>query len=348
MSKRDYYEVLGVAKNATPEEIKKAYRKKSLETHPDKGGKEEDFKEVAEAYEVLSDQGKKQNYDVYGHAGPRTQTSTGNPFDMFSQFFRNSGFNPFAEQEFNTRNLKGHDLHISVKLTLEEIFTGVNKKFRYKRKTKCGGCNGSGGKDVKNCTTCRGSGMVEQVINTPFGQIRNATHCNACRGAGHTYETICDSCQGHGVKDFEETIEITMPYGVSDGDRMMMTGKGNEVKNGTIPGDLIISILELPHSHFVRNGNDIKYILKLTYPELVLGEKIEVPTIENTKIRINIEPFTKPSEILRIQNKGIRQMNTNNRGDMLVHIELDMPNKISDEEKNLIIDLKNLKEKVAS
>ena len=348
MSKRDYYEILEVQKTASADEIKKAYRKKSMDTHPDRGGNEEEFKEVSEAYEVLSDQNKRESYDAYGHGGPKRQTQTGNPFDIFNQFFRNSHFSPFEHQSNTNRKIRGQDLTVTVKLTLEEIFNGVSKKFRYKRKTDCTQCDSSGGKDKKTCSNCGGSGMVVQILNTPFGQIQNATGCNVCQGLGSTYETLCDNCKGQGVIDIDETVEVNLPHGINDGARMMMQHKGNSVKNGFIPGDLIISVIELPNDTFVRVGNDLKYVLKLTYPQLILGDKVEIPTIEGSKIRISINEFTKVGEILRIQNKGLKQFESNSRGDMLIIIELEMPTKISDEEKSLIIDLKNLREKVAS
>ena len=348
MAKRDYYQILEVGKTASADDIKKAYRKKSMETHPDRGGDEEVFKEVAEAYETLSDDNKRKNYDMYGHSGPRAQTSTGSPFDMFNEFFNSTGFNPFGDQQPNRRNLRGTDLHLTVKLTLEEILSGTTKKFKYKRKIGCVECESFGGKDKKECSNCRGAGMVAQVINTPFGQIRNATQCPACQGIGSTYTTTCNSCAGQGIKDFEDVVDINIPAGVHDGVRLAVGGRGNSVRYGQVSGDLIITIMELPHETFLRVGNDLRFNLKLSYPQLILGEKVEIPTIDGTKIRINIGAFTKVGEVLRIQNKGMRQMNNDYRGDMLVNVELYMPDKISDEEKSLIIDLKNLSEKVAS
>jgi molecular chaperone DnaJ len=348
MSKRDYYEILEVQKTASADEIKKAYRKKSMDTHPDRGGNEEEFKEVSEAYETLSDDNKRKNYDMYGHSGPRTQTSTGSPFDMFNEFFNRTGFNPFGEQQPNRRNLRGTDLHLTVKLTLEEILNGATKKFKYKRKISCVECESFGGKDKKECSNCRGAGMVAQVINTPFGQIRNATQCPVCQGIGSTYNTICNSCAGQGIKDFEDVVDINIPAGVQDGVRLAVGGRGNSVRYGQVSGDLIITIMELPHETFLRVGNDLKYVLKLTYPQLVLGDKVEIPTIEGSKIRISVNEFTKVGEILRIQSKGLKQFETNSRGDMLIIVELEMPTKISDEEKALIIDLKNLNKKVAT
>ena len=344
MNKRDYYEILGLNKTATSDEIKKAYRKKSMETHPDRGGNEELFKEIAEAYEHLSDPKKKENYDRYGHNTPKGNPFGGqNGFNRFSEFFSNSSFNPFGGRQ--TR--RGNDLNLTIKLTLEEILNGTTKKIKYKRKSSCVKCSGIGGTGKKTCQNCQGAGMVGEVINTPFGQIRNATECHICNGEGTVYSDMCLSCHGHGVVDFEEVVDINIPHGVPDNIRMGMDGRGNAVKNG-IPGNLIITIMELPHDKFVRVGNDLRINTKLTYPQLVLGDKVEIPTIDGTKIRINVEPFTKVNETLRIQGKGIKQMNTNNRGDMLVVIDLDMPTKLSDEETKLIEELKKIDKKVVA
>jgi molecular chaperone DnaJ len=245
MSKRDYYEVLGVNKNSTPDEIKKAYRKQSMEHHPDKGGNEEAFKEVAEAYETLSDPSKKESYDTYGHNAPKNNFGGGgNPFDIFAEMFGRSGFNPFANQQ-QQRQRRGNDLNLSVKLTLEEIFTGTNKKFKYRRAETCVSCSGKGGTGKKECSKCRGAGTVAEIINTPIGQIRNATQCDNCDGQGHTAEKNCDFCGGYGVMNIEDTVEVNIPHGVGDGIRLSIQSKGNAIKNG-ISGDLIVTIMELP------------------------------------------------------------------------------------------------------
>jgi molecular chaperone DnaJ len=346
MNKRDYYEVLGLNKNATKEEIKKSYRKKAMENHPDKGGDEAAFKEIAEAYETLSDENKRNMYDTYGHNQPKGQPFGGG-FDPINEFFKNAtGFNPFGNS-FGHRQKKGGDLNLTVKLTLEEIFNGVVKKFKYKRKETCTTCSGAGGNGKKTCGNCQGAGMVAQVINTPFGQIRNASECPVCMGEGSTYDTVCKKCNGDGVTDFEENVEINIPHGVPDNAKMMMNSKGNSIKGG-INGDLIITINELPHANFFRNGNDLKLNLKLTYPELYLGCKAETPTIDGGKIRINIEPLTNVNQTLRIGNKGLRQMNTNFRGDMLIVTDLKMPEKLNDEETKLLEELKKLTERVAT
>lgn len=349
MSKRDYYEVLGVNKNSTPEEIKKAYRKQSMEHHPDRGGNEEAFKEVSEAYEILSDPNKKQHYDTHGHNSPRNNGGggSGNPFDMFAEMFGRGGFNPFAhQQQQQQRQRRGNDLNLSIKLTLEEIFTGTNKKFRYRRAETCVSCNGVGGTGRKQCHKCGGAGMVAEIINTPIGQIRNAAPCNNCDGEGHTNEHDCGFCGGQGTINIDDTVEVTIPYGVGDGMRLAVQTKGNAIKKG-IPGDLIVTIIELAHEKFTRSGNDLRIIVPLTYPQLILGDKVEIMTIEGSKIRITIPEYTKVGETLRIQNKGLKQMNSNNRGDMIVYIDLAIPKDVSGEERKLIEELKKITEKVA-
>lgn len=346
MGKRDYYEVLGIDKTASKDDIKKAYRKKAMEHHPDKGGDEGIFKEIVEAYETLSDDNKKANYDRYGHEGPRTNPFGGGGFDPFQEFFNRAGFNPFGGQ-FRSQTRRGNDLNITVKITLEDVFNGVNKKFKYKRKETCNTCLGLGGTNESNCTRCNGSGVEVQIVNTPFGQIRNTAECSACEGTGKVYTTNCSTCNGEGVKEIEDVVEVDIPIGISDGMRMLIQGKGNAIKRGTI-GDLIINIMVLTHDYFIRVGNDIKFNIKLSYPQLVLGDKVEIPIIEGSKIRILIPEFTKVNDQLKIQGKGLKDINTNLRGDMIVNIDLDMPNYISDEERQLIDKLKKLHENVAS
>jgi molecular chaperone DnaJ len=335
MSKRDYYEVLGLTKDATDVDIKKAFRKKAKEMHPDAGGDKELFQELNEANEVLSDPDRKASYDQFGHTGPQRQTH--NPF---ADFFRNH--NPFTPQR-----LRGENMGLVIKLTLEEIFTGVTKKFKYKRNNKCATCSGKGGTGIKACTTCQGSGVSSQVFQTQFGtQVFNST-CNSCNGSGEMVETLCDTCHGTGLNEAEESISIDIPSGVADNMNMSMTGYGHFIKNG-IAGDLIITIMELPHDKFVRNGNDLKYNLKLTYPQLILGGKVEVSTIEGSRIRIDVPEYTKTGAILRIPTKGLKQLQNDNRGDLLLYVELSVPTKISDEERELILAIKKINENVAT
>jgi molecular chaperone DnaJ len=338
MSKRDYYEVLELTKPSTSDEIKKKYRKLAMTHHPDKGGDEAIFKEIVEAYEVLSDKDKKAKYDKYGHEGPQQQFG----HDAMSEFLRRNGFARNGQ-----RIAKGSNMNLTVKLTLEEIYGGVTKKFKYVRKVECSGCDNKGGTGAKQCDSCQGSGMVIEVITTPFGQIRNATECNSCGGQGTTYETMCNTCAGEGVVDKEELIDVNVPSGVIDNMMFGMEGKGNAVKNG-VAGDLIITIIELRHDKFVRNGNDIKIKVPLNYYQLILGDKTEIQTIDGGKIRVTINKFTKVNEILRVQGKGLKHLNSDTRGDMLLEIDLIVDDKISDKEIEIIKELKNIKENIAT
>lgn len=337
MAKRDYYEILGLAKGATDGEIKKAYRRKAKTMHPDAGGDKESFQELNEANEILSDPDKRAKYDQFGHTGPQHQQG----FDPFAEFFRRSG-NPFARQQ-----MRGENMNLIIKLTLEEIFRGVNKKFKYKRNNSCATCSGKGGTGVTQCTTCSGSGTVTQTIQTQFATQMFTRTCDVCNGSGEMVEVKCTICNGSGIELTEETVSVDIPSGVLDNMNMNMTGFGHHIKNG-IAGDLIITLMELPHEQFVRNGNDLKYNLKLTYPQLILGDKVEVGTIEGTRIRIDIPEYTKTGAILRIPAKGLKQLQSDNRGDLLLHIELNVPSSMSDEERELILSIKKINEKVAT
>lgn len=341
MAKRDYYEVLGVPKNASQDEIKKAYRKKSKLMHPDVGGDELAFQELNEANEHLSDKDKRVKYDQFGHDAPRHQSFDNSAFD---EFFRRAtgGFGGFRKQE-----IKGDNMHLTIKLTLEEIFTGVTKKFKYKRQHNCSICEGKGGKGVLQCPKCSGTGTFTNVFKSQFGTHVNHTTCDLCGGHGEVVEEECGTCKGCGLQLVEDTVNIDIPAGVSDNMTMNMTGMGNSIKNGTA-GDLIVSIMELPHEKFVRNGNDLKYCLKLNYPQLILGDKVEVGTIEGTRIRIEVQEYTKVGAILRIPNKGMKLLQSEGRGDLLLNVELEMPSLITDEEKELVKSLKILREKVAT
>lgn len=332
MSKRDYYAVLGLKKGATADEIKKAYRKLAKEHHPDKGGSEDKFKEVSEAYDTLSDSDKKNNYDRFGHSNGGQQ---GNPFGGFRNPFRgNTG--GFAG---TPQTRVGNDMSLLVKLTLEEIFTGTKKTYKYNRKTKCGTCKGHGGEDVVDCGVCGGSGHVVNVYNTPMGHIQQVTTCNACGGLGNSYTKQCKTCSGHGLVDTTENVEVDIPAGVLEGMTFVMSGKGNGVKGGN-EGDLHIKIHEVPHKTYTRSGSDLKMNLKLSYPQLVLGDKIEIETIEGTKIRISIPEYSDIGSNLRIPYKGIKTYGKDGRGDLLITLGVDIPKTIDDDTKSLIIDLK--------
>jgi len=323
MSRKDYYQILGVTKEASVEEIKKAYRDLAKKWHPDKNPNnaeaEEKFKEISEAYETLSDSDKKHRYDNN---------------DRFSGF--NFDFSGMGRQ----RHVRvGESIKLNLKLTLEEIFSGVKKSYKYKRKDSCSSCDGHGGSDSQTCPSCNGTGAVVQIFNTPVGQIRQAMECPTCNGSGQTYKDKCNVCNGEGVKLVDETIEVDIPYGVSDGTTFVMGGKGNAIKSGR-HGDLYFVVNELPHHKFVRDGNNLKINLKLSYPQLVLGDKVEVETIDGGKIRVNIPEHSQVDTNLKIVGKGMTEFRSANRGDMIINLGINIPKKIDEETKELLEKLK--------
>ena len=337
---KDYYGILGVEKNATDSEIKKAYRKLSKKYHPDVNPDgEEKFKDVAEAYDILSDSNKRANYDRFGSANPRG----GNPFggqsmeDMMREFGFGGGRNPFTKQEQN----RGHDLVINVRISLEEVFNGVTKKFKYRRNAPCTTCNGDGGTGKKTCPKCNGSGSVMHIHNTPIGQMRQVVDCDQCSATGVVFDNTCGTCHGNGTINKEEMVEVNIPKGIKDGDAIEYVGMGHGVKQGT-PGRLLVKVFVNKHDDFIRNGDNLKYNLKLSYSQLVLGDKVEVPTIDGGKIRVTVPKFTNIGDNLRVVNKGLFKYNTNVRGDMMIILDIEMPSEISDSEEELIEKLKNI------
>jgi len=363
MSKRDFYDVLGVTKSASAEEIKKAYRKMAIKYHPDKnpGDKqaEDNFKEAAEAYEILSNAEKKQRYDHYGHAGVGGASSGGgggyggggmNMEDIFSQFgdiFGNSGggspFDSFfggggQQSRGGRRVAKGSNLRIKVKLTLEEIANGAEKKIKVNKQITCKTCDGSGAKDkssVSTCKTCGGAGAVKRVTNTILGQMQTSSTCPTCNGSGQQITSKCTVCHGEGTTRGEETISINIPAGVSDGMQLSMSGKGNAAPNGGIPGDLIILIEETPHESLKREGNNVVYDLHVSIIDAALGYSAEVPTIDG-KAKIKIEPGTQSGKLLRLKGKGIPEVNSYHRGDEIIHINIWTPKALSAEERSML------------
>ena len=344
MGKRDYYEVLGVSKEATKEEIKKAYRKQALKYHPDKNPgdkKSEDiFKEAAEAYEVLSNEEKKSRYDRFGHAG---MGNNGGGFsgqgmtvdDIFSSFgdiF--GGFGGFGGGRRGRRVIKGSNLRVKVKLTLQEIAAGAEKKIKVNKYDTCDSCGGTGAADpssISTCSTCHGSGQVTRLTNTMLGQMQTTAVCPSCGGEGKTITKKCTACYGEGIVQKEEVIKINIPAGVGKGMQMTVEGKGNAPRRGGVNGDLLVVIDEEEHPDLIREGNDLIYNLFISIPDAVLGTHVEVPTVDNN-VKIKIEPGTQPGKILRLRGKGLPEVNGYGRGDLLVNVNVWIPRSVNKDE----------------
>ncbi len=356
MNKRDYYEVLGVDKSASADEIKKAYRKVAMKYHPDKnpGDKEaeEKFKEAAEAYEVLSDADKKAQYDRFGHAGMRGGPGGGpggmNMEDIFSAFgddifgsFFGGGARGGGGQR--RRGSRGSNLRVKLKLTYAEIASGVSKKIKVKKYVLCNSCAGSGAKDansVQTCNGCGGTGQVRQVTNTFLGQMQTVTTCPQCNGQGTTVTHKCNSCKGDGRIFGEETVEINVPAGVQEGMQMSLSGKGNAGEKGGPPGDLLVLIEEEKHPELVRRDNDVLYSLSLSFYDVVFGTQIEVPTIDGLA-KIKIPAGTQSGKIFKLKGKGFPEVNGYNRGDQLVQVNVFTPQNLNEKEKAAMESLKD-------
>jgi len=352
MSKRDFYDVLGVSKSASETEIKKAYRKMAIKYHPDKneGSKqaEEKFKEAAEAYEVLSNPEKKSRFDQFGHAGMGGGAggfgggmSMDDIFSQFGDVF--GGNNPF-ESFFGgggsrgRRVNRGSNLRIKVALSLEEIATGAEKKIRVNKLISCNDCSGTGG-SLNTCSMCNGSGQVTRIANTILGSMQTTSPCPGCGGQGQTVTDKCRSCAGDGVTKNPETITVDIPAGVEEGMQLSVSGKGNMGARGGIAGDLIVVIEEEPHSFLKRDGNNLYYDLYIHFSDAALGSTAEIPTIGG-KAKIKVEEGTQSGKLLRLREKGLPSINGYGKGDLLVNINVWTPQKLSKEERKILEDLR--------
>ncbi len=356
MAKRDFYEILGVGKNASADELKKAYRKLAIQHHPDKNpgnkGSEDKFKEAAEAYEVLSDQDKRGRYDQFGHSGVGGASGGGQGFgggmnmdDIFSQFGDifggHFGFGGGGGRRVN----RGSNLRIKVKLTLEEILTGVEKKVKVQKYVACDSCSGTGakgGSGFSNCGTCHGSGQVTRIQQTFIGRMQTTTTCPDCGGEGKTIRDKCHKCHGDGIVRGEEVISINIPAGVAEGMQLSMSGKGNAAARGGVNGDLIIAVEEQEHEFLQRDGVHLMFDQYVSVIDAAIGTSVEIPTLDG-KAKIKIEAGTQSGKVLRLKGKGLPDINGYHKGDLLVSINVWTPQNITSEEKKLLEKLRESK-----
>ncbi len=350
MVKQDYYEVLGVEKNATANEIKKAYRKKAVQNHPDKNPgdstAEERFKQAAEAYEILSNADKKAKYDQYGHAAFENGGAGGGGFggmnmdDIFSQFgdifggHFGGGFSGGFGGGSRQARVKGGNLRIRVKLELKDILNGVTKKVKVRRQVKADGVT------YKTCTSCNGQGSVMRITNTILGRMQSATTCPTCQGSGKTVSHRPKGSDAHGLITKEEMVEIEIPAGVTDGVQLKVSGKGNDAPGDGIPGDILVVIQEVQHEKLKREGNNLHYDLYIGFPQAVLGSTNEIDTLTG-KVRIKIEEGTQSGKILRLRGKGVQSLDRYGKGDLLVHINVWTPRKVSKDQKEFFQKFEN-------
>ena len=351
MSKRDYYDVLGVSKSSSQDEIKKAYRKVALKYHPDRNPDDKDaedkFKEAAEAYDVLGNEEKRRKYDQFGHqafgAGAGGGGFHGNMndiFDMFGDIFGGGGggfggFGGFGGGGGRARQAKGSNLRIKVKLTLEEVANGVEKKIKIRRAKIADGVT------FKTCSTCNGAGQVQQVTNTILGQMRTAATCSSCSGSGKVVDQKPSGVGSDGLDRQEEVVSVKIPAGVQDGMQLRVGGKGNEVLGG-VPGDLIVLVEEIEHESLTRDGENLHYELNLSFPDAALGCEVEIPTVSGA-VKISIDAGTQPGKILRLKNKGLPNVQGYGKGDQLIHVNVWVPKSLSADEKKAIEKLKGAK-----
>ncbi len=373
MTKRDYYEVLGIDKSASKDEIKKAYRKLAMKYHPDRNpddkDAEEKFKEAAEAYEILSHDDKRAKYDRFGHSGFQGQSdfhgfndvndifshfsdifggsfggsAGGGGGSIFDEFFGGGQARSSQRGRARASGIPGTDLKVTLKLTLEEIAHGVTKKIKIKKHKTCSTCSGSGAKSsnaFNTCSVCNGTGEVRQVSRSIFGQFVNISACNNCGGTGRVISDPCPTCSGEGRTYGDSTIKINVPSGVTDNSYMTIRGEGNAGKQGGQAGDIIVIFKELPHEYFLRDGDNIIYNLNLSYPEAALGTEVEIPTL-NGRAKLKIESGIQPGKYLKMREKGIQHLNSHGAGDQLVKVNVYVPKKLNSKEKELLKELQN-------
>lgn len=360
MAKRDYYEVLGVGKDASEDEIKKAYRKIAIKYHPDRnpGNKEaeEKFKEAAEAYDVLHDPQKRQQYDQFGFNGPAGGGFGGfnggsmnmdDIFSMFGDIFGGrAGFGGFGGGQRRPQQYRGSDLRLKVRLSLNDVANGVTKKFKVRKDVVCSHCHGSGaesGSAAETCPTCHGSGVVMHTTQSFFGMVQTQDVCPTCDGEGKVIKNKCHNCGGSGIVKGEEVVEINIPAGVAEGMVVNIPGKGSAGKHNGINGDIQVYIEEEPNDTFVRDGNNLIYNLLLDFPTAALGGEVEIPTIEGTKLKVKIENGTQPGKTLRLKGKGLPAVQGYGRGigDLVVNISVYVPKTLSKDEKEALLKLRN-------
>ncbi len=354
MAKRDYYEVLGVEKTASDDEIKKAYKKTALKYHPDRNPDDKEaeskFKEAAEAYDVLRDPQKRSQYDRFGHEGMAgaggfgggAGMSMNDIFDMFGDILGGHGFGGFGGfggggRRYSAPQYRGRDQRLRIELDLNEIVNGTTKKFKLKNDVVCEHCHGTGSEDgqVSTCPTCNGSGVVIRTQQSMFGMMQTQSPCPQCHGEGTVIKNKCHVCNGEGIKPGETLVEVNFPAGLSEGMVLTLEGKGGAAKRNGIPGDLQIVIKEKKHDSLLRDGNDLVYNLLLSLPQAVLGDSVEVPTIDG-KAKITIEPGTQPGTVLRLKGKGIPEVQGYSRGqkgDEVINISIYIPETLTKEEK---------------
>lgn len=355
MSKRDFYEILGVSKSASDDDIKKAYRKLAIKYHPDKNpddkSAEEKFKEAAEAYEVLSNPEKRQRYNQFGHAGVGGASGGGggggshygggmNMDDIFSQFgdIFGGGFGGGGRSSGGGRRvMRGSNLRVKVKLNLQEIAKGVEKKLKVNKFVNCGTCKGSGAKNgtFDTCKLCHGSGVQVRTQQTFLGAMQTQTTCSGCNGEGKTVKDKCNTCHGDGIVRAEEVISINIPAGVAEGMQLSVGGKGNAAPRGGINGDLLVLIEEEEHPELKRDGSNLFYDSYVNFADAALGTSIEIPTVDN-KVKIKIEPGTQSGKVLRLKGKGLPDVNSYGTGDLLVNINVWTPQHLTADEKKAL------------